>query len=346
MENSRSLLAQVCAGSRPARLPLFDVLLNEAVITHFARRPLDGTADGEVVATAVDRALDTTYRLVVPNTEGRTWTDEIGNECRSTRWGHWVIRPAFSTLEDWAGWIARDIDRCEAINIPELLVVEQQANQRENGAVLLRCRPSTALNRACYDFCGFETFSYLWADYPDLIRRWLLALRRERNHHIAMHADAGDCPLAFVFADIASHDRLVFSKTMLSEVGFFDDLAETCAACHERGLQVILHSDGYLMDVLADLLATGIDGLHPIERAAGMDIYALRRSYPTLILIGGLDTTELLRAGTRRDIRRETRRMICEVGAEGRLLIGSTGEIDETTPLDHYLAFHDEVLNG
>jgi len=345
MENSRAILTQVCAGHRPERPPLFDVLLNETVITHFAGHPLDGTADTDVVRTGVARALDATYRLVEPDTPGRVWTDAIGNECRSTRWGHWVTRPAFSTLEEWAQWIARDAERCEALRMPDVRA-EESLSSSKDGAVLLNCTPSTAVNHACYDVCGFETFSYLLADYPELMKRWLRALRRERTRHIALRARAHDCPLALVFADIASRDRLVFSRSLLMEVGFFEDLAEICAECHDQGLRVILHSDGYLMEVLPDLLAAGIDGLHPIEQEAGMDIYALRRRYPGLLLVGGLDVTELLRAGTHQEIRQEARRMINEVGTEGSLLIGSSGEVDESVPLENFLAFRDEVLHG
>ena len=95
-----------------------------------------------------------------------------------------------------------------------------------------------------------------------------------------------------------------------------------------------------------DLIAAGIDGLNPIESAAGMDLYALRRRYPELILVGGLDVTHLLPTGTPEDVRVETRRMIRETGAEGRLLIGSSTELEDNVPLANYLAFHDEVMRG
>jgi uroporphyrinogen decarboxylase len=100
------------------------------------------------------------------------------------------------------------------------------------------------------------------------------------------------------------------------------------------------------MDVLPDLVAAGIDALNPVEKAAGMDVYAVRRQYPELTIVGGLDVTFLLRVGTPDDVRRETRRMIREVGAESRLLIGSTTELENNVPLANYLAFHDEVMRG
>ncbi len=101
-----------------------------------------------------------------------------------------------------------------------------------------------------------------------------------------------------------------------------------------------------MMDVIADLIAAGVDGLNPIEKAAGMDVFAVRKRWPELIIVGGLDVTHLLRSGTPEDVRRETRRIIGEVGAEGRLLIGSTTELEENVPLANYLAFHEAVMAG
>jgi uroporphyrinogen decarboxylase len=149
-----------------------------------------------------------------------------------------------------------------------------------------------------------------------------------------------------IYSDIAYKQRLMFGKTTFRQFGFFDDVARICAACHDAGLVVIFHSDGYFMDIVDDLIAAGIDGLNPIEKAAGMDVYELRRRYPETILVGGLDVTHLLVEGSPDDVRAETRRMIDETGADGRLLIGSSTELEDNVPLANYLAFHDEVMKG
>jgi len=138
----------------------------------------------------------------------------------------------------------------------------------------------------------------------------------------------------------------MMSREDLRGIGFFANVERLTAACHERGLKVIFHSDGYVMDIMADLVAIGIDGFNPIEKAAGMDAWELRRRFPELTLVGGMDVTHFLPNGTPDEIRAETRRMIDELGADGRLLIGSTTELDNTVPLENYLAFHDEVMRG
>jgi uroporphyrinogen decarboxylase len=219
--------------------------------------------------------------------------------------------------------------------------------QRLNGSVYIACTPSTAINEALFGYhCGLEILSYLWADEPELVLRWFRAIETAQQRFIELTAHADQAALAVIYSDVAFKGRLMFSLDTFRAWGFFDDVARICAACHRAGLQVIFHSDGYIMDLLPDLVAAGIDGLNPIEKAAGMDLYEIRRLYPQLILAGGLDVTHLLPFGTPEEVRRETRRMINETGSEGRLLIGSSTEVGNDVPLANYLAFRDEVFAG
>lgn len=352
MQNSRQLIEQACAGHRPSRTPIFDLLCNDAVVEHFAGAQLDGKDDMGVMLTAAGRALDGTRSIFAPMREGKTWTDEIGNIHESARWTGWIRHHALADADAWSCWIAGHIERLEKVPVPGDIEraqagSEQDAyNARLGGTVNVFCTPSTAINTALFGYCGLAVFSYLWADERDLLLRWLRALERERRIETILAAHAAHSPLAMIYSDVAYRERLMFSRATFKEIGFFDDVADICAQCHEYGQTVIFHSDGYIMDIMDDLIACGIDGLNPIEKAAGMDAYALRRRYPHLILVGGMDVTHLLLSGNPAQVRAEARRMIDEVGAEGRLLIGSTTEVGNNVPLDNYLAFHDEAMRG
>ncbi|MCK4416985.1 MAG: hypothetical protein KAV99_02320, partial [Candidatus Latescibacteria bacterium] len=194
--------------------------------------------------------------------------------------------------------------------------------------------------------CGLDNFSYLWFDHRDLVLRWMKTIEADQLRGIEQTGHAANCPMVMIYSDIAFKERLMFSKEMFMKLGFFDNVSRICDACHKKGLTVIFHSDGYVMDIMPDLISAGIDGFNPIEKAAGMDIYELRRIYPTLILVGGVDVTHLLPNGTVNDVKAETRRIIDEVGSEGHLLIGSTTELDNNVPLENYRAYYDEVMKG
>jgi hypothetical protein len=352
MKNSPQLIAAATRGIRPERTPIFDILANYRVIEHFGGHPLDGTNDRENATRATVNAVDGTRHVWVPDVPGRTWRDEVGNLRIAARWTSWIKEHAITDPESWATWIAGHIERLAA----EPPFTEAQRTQTDleqrryiealNGPVFMHCTPSTAINWALFVYCGVEMFSYLWADHRELVLRWLRAIEAQQRRYVDLVAQPQNCDLAMIYSDVAFKGRLMFGKPMLHEMGFFDDVAAICAQCHAKGIRVIFHSDGYIMDIMPELLAAGIDGLNPIEKAAGMDIYELRRRYPELILVGGVDVSCLLPFGTPEEVRAETRRIINETGSEGRLLIGTSTELDDSVPLENYLAFHHEVMQG
>lgn len=362
MQDSLSLVEQACQGIKPVRTPIFDLLANDAVIEHFAGEPLDGNNDETIVTKAAASALDATRCIAPPNRQARTWIDAAGNTRISDRWTSWLQTPAYADVEGWACWMKRYIEQedadCSTPSLIQLDLTEHEfdddrasalrdkqfdLNRTLGGTVPIFCTPSTSLNALIY-YIGLEMLSFMWMDFRDICRYWIKLYRRKTIHYIRMHGHHQTSPLAMIYCDIAYKNGLMLSQAMLREMDFFTELQEVGDVCHEAGLYVIFHSDGNMMDLLDDVVATGMDGLNPIEKAAGMDIYEIRRRYPRLILVGGVDVTNLLRTGSCLEIRSQTRNLIEKVGAEGRFLIGSTTEVGNDVPLNNYLAFHNEVL--
>ena len=353
MNGSTELVAEACAGRRGARTPIFDVFQNDAVIAYFAGRSLDGTDDAEVMIRAARNGLDGTRHVLPPWAPGEFFTDEAGNIHETLRWTHWVKVHAFTSSEQWVPWLRAQTEKLEARRSP---TDGERAVERERQAALgarlgdtlfIHCTPGAAFNTVMFVYrCALDALPYLWADEPDLTRRFMRAVMADTIRYIELTAHRSTSPLAMIYSDVAYHGKLMFSPSQMREMGFFDDIAGICEACHRAGLQVIFHSDGYIMDILDDLIACGIDGLNPLEKAAGMDIYEVRRRYPRLVLVGGVDVSRLMPFGSPDEVRRETRRIIAETGAEGRLLIGSTTEIGDDIPLANYLAFHEVATTG
>ncbi len=353
MKGSTALIVEACRGRRPARTPIFDIFQNDAVVEHWSGRRLDGSDDAAVMAAAAARALDGTRHIAAPYPKDSTWTDETGNVYATARWTSWVKKHAFATEEQWLAWLPGHVEMLEARPFPTGAEKEEERTRQRtlngslDGTLFIHCTPSAAINTLLFGYrCGLDVFPLLWMDERDLARRLMRALMRENMRYIEKtgHCDTG--PLAMIYSDVAYHGKLMFSPAMMREMGFFDDIAAICSLCHRKGQQVIFHSDGYVMEILDDLLAAGIDGLNPLEKAAGMDIDDIRRRHPGLILVGGVDVSHLLPFGTPAEVRGETRRIIAETGAEGLLLIGSSTEIGNDIPLANYLAFHDEVMKG
>lgn len=94
-------------------------------------------------------------------------------------------------------------------------------------------------------------------------------------------------------------------------------------------------SDGNMNAVIDEFLDAGINLMHPIEPAAGMDIVALRERYGRrLAFCGGLDKHVLRRS--REEIDAELERKIPPLVATGGCMLGLDHRIPNGTPLEAY----------
>jgi len=84
-----------------------------------------------------------------------------------------------------------------------------------------------------------------------------------------------------------------------------------------KGARVLLHCDGNVMPIMDDLVSTGIDAFHPMERKTGMRIEEIKESYgDRMTLIGNLEASHLIPMGSFQDIDRQMRECF-EIGSPG-----------------------------
>jgi uroporphyrinogen-III decarboxylase len=191
-----------------------------------------------------------------------------------------------------------------------------------------------------YAAFGLEIFSYLVADYPELLDDYLRIGNEVRLKIIRKSKRAGEFPAIFMCDDIASKNGPLFAPSFLRR-HFYPYLEQMVDAYHQHGVKFMFHSDGNIMPVLDDLVAAGIDGLNPLETIAGVDIKEIRRRHPELVLIGGVDCSQLLPFGTPSEVKKATRQVM-EAGAPW-FFPGSSSEIHDNIPLDNVKAMVEAV---
>ncbi|MBQ9967101.1 MAG: hypothetical protein IJO88_00065 [Oscillospiraceae bacterium] len=63
---------------------------------------------------------------------------------------------------------------------------------------------------------------------------------------------------------------------------------------HDHGIYARLHSCGNIMGLVPDIVDTGVDALNPLEIKAGMDAFAVKKTYgDKLVLHGGIDASRM-----------------------------------------------------
>ena len=188
-----------------------------------------------------------------------------------------------------------------------------------------------------WQLMGFEHFCLSLHEDPGLVRDIIDQLGRETLaslERILSHESVG---AVWLQDDIAYTNGLVIPPARLREL-FFPWLNEAAALCHARGRPLLYHSDGDLRQVLPDIVAAGVDALHPIEPKC-MDIVAVKREYgDRLALVGNLDLGYTLTRGTPQEVREEVRFLIKHVAPGGGYLLGSANSITNYVPLENLKA--------
>jgi hypothetical protein len=318
------------------RTPVYDILQNDALIEHYAGERLDAAQGDRVKAKAIGRTLDLT-RMPEGPAQPHTERDEHGFVLQIEPWTSWIIERPFHDLPSFVTWVKEEIRRTEQQvfdrayaerfhqRIRDFQALFAQADPTgRNDPTLMIVESGVGLTEA-YWMAGFEQFSYLCADDPDLVEEWLEARNQAELRRVAAIAGPELIPLALTYDDIAFKTAPLFSPVWLRK-HWVPRLKRLVDAWHARDTLCVYHSDGNLWPVLDDLVACGIDGLNPLEVLAGMTVKAVRQRYPHLVLTGGIDVSQLLVYGTPDEVRATCKQAIADAGGRG-YLIGSSTEL-------------------
>ena len=113
----------------------------------------------------------------------------------------------------------------------------------------------------------------------------------------------------------------------------FPYLRELVDSFKKRSVRVLLHCDGQIMPLIDDLIEIGLDGLHPIERKAGMNLAEMKATYgDKLALVGNVDATDLLPRGKEEDIERQVLECLKTAASGGGYILASDHSIHEGVP--------------
>ena len=127
----------------------------------------------------------------------------------------------------------------------------------------------------------------------------------------------------WIFDDMCNINAPMFSPKIFERI-FLPVYKHLVAELKSAGARwVILHCDGNLLPLLDLLIEAGIDGINPVEPAAGLKIPELiEKYYGRLSFIGGLCNTKILPGSDQDRIRQHIEEAI-EAGKNGGLILGT-----------------------
>jgi len=107
---------------------------------------------------------------------------------------------------------------------------------------------------------------------------------------------------------------------------------------HRLNVPVFKHTDGNIWKIFDLLIETGIDGIHPIDPLAGMDIGEAKAKYGSKVcLLGNINCGPTLSWSSLEEVRKEVRDCIKKAGSGGGLICMSSNSIHSGVNPDNYL---------
>jgi len=345
------------------RVPIYDLLRCDSMFEHFSGRKLPPLAEDdrtrqvllEIVGEAVNRFCDMTRNVGFGPVVEKDTSDDFGfvNHSDPREKTSWIAARPFHDEDGAIAFLERYLDkvRRETREIGRNPSKHRDEYHREflktqaaiGDTVNLLAVQGVGLDEV-RNWLGLELFSYVEADQPGLVGGVLEAVTDFNVAVCHSVADWSLSPCVLTYGDIACKGRLLHSPEWLRRE-FLPRLKRLNDAWHEHGLKCLFHSDGYLMEVMDDLIDAGIDGLNPIETVAGMDLKETKAKYgDRIFLTGGIDMSQLLSLAEPDEVREVCRRAVRD--ASPGYFMGSTTEVDNCCRLENIVAMYKVAMES
>lgn len=190
---------------------------------------------------------------------------------------------------------------------------------------------------------GYEHFCYSLADDPELVARVSEQVGRIQCE-VLRRVVKMDKVFAIWYGDDLAYTEGLLASPQVFRRHLFPWMEEMATIAHEAGMPFILHSDGTLWQILDDLVALGLNALHPIEPKA-MDINQVKARYGhKLALFGNIDLGYTLTRGTPEEVRAEVKQRIRDLAPGGGYAVGSSNSVTRYVPLENFNAMREATF--
>jgi len=170
---------------------------------------------------------------------------------------------------------------------------------------------------------------------------WVMEVIEACNEHTIRMAElVVDAGADFVIlSDDFGGKQGPFMSIKHFEKFFLPGLAQVAQAAKNKGAFVMKHTDGNVTSLLPYFIEAGIEGFHPSDPSAGMDIVEVKRKFgDRLAVFGGIDTGDPLSNWPVEALVREVRRRIRELAPGGGWAISSSNSIHSSVKPENYQA--------
>lgn len=183
---------------------------------------------------------------------------------------------------------------------------------------------------------GMEHLLTDYATNPGLVHK-LASITTEYNIAAIEYAAGFGIDAIAVEGDLAGSANLLISPAHF-KIYIKPYLEKIVEFAHKKGLKIIKHSDGNIWPILDELVEIGFDGIHPIQPQC-MDIGEVKKYLGgRACIIGNIDCQELLPNGLPEDVDKAVKETIEIAAPGGGYIISSSNSIHPGVKPENYIA--------
>lgn len=183
---------------------------------------------------------------------------------------------------------------------------------------------------------GFENLGVNLKRNPGFVRKVIDRVAQIQLDGIRQLAGIPNVAAVWAVDDIAFGTGPIISPKAYREF-LFPWYEEFGRLCRENDLYLFFHSDGVLGELLEDLIALGIDALHPIDPTC-MDIEEIKEKVGDRLCIIGNISNETLATGTPEEVAELTKKRIKALAPGGGYCLGSGNSVPDWAKIENYRA--------
>lgn len=349
---------------RPA---VYDIIHSYKFIEYVYGKTITSRNAEDAICYTIAKTLDMTRHFAIPSLEKYIKKDEDGF-VYEIKWNTADIKERpYKTVSEAKEFVKKDIYRIrEAIenkkfcpqakyNVnlfddryddPEVLNSEFERIQNKlDGTIMIAPEFVDGFGPVVTKY-NYDTFVYLYYDYPDLISELLQAhLDYCLNVRIDSFPGPKLTPIAFTGTMASGPSGLYFSPDFLDKE-IFPCVQKIVDRLKKKGYRVIYDFEGDAREVFEKIANSGADAYTPVEEISGMSVEWVKEKYPKLILGFMIDSINLLTRGNKNDVIKKTKGIIELAKKYGGIMIGSSGTINEETDIENVLAMINTTKNS
>lgn len=185
------------------------------------------------------------------------------------------------------------------------------------------------------EYMGIEPHLFAFYDEPELYHRMVYDLKEWQKRVV----DYALNTLPFDYVTVAE-DMSYNNGPMLSREHFNTFLApyyrEMVPFFKQYGLKVLVDSDGDISEAIEWFNGVGVEGYHPLEKQAGVDVNSLTARYPDTAFIGNFDKMVMHRG--EKALREEFERLLPCI-RKGRYVVSVDHQTPPSVGLEDYKTY-------